>query len=113
MDKNINIIPKTLSINTMWYYKDFFIIPEKIKEILIKLFKDISKNSKHKKLFINNNDIYLIDGSNLYLLKYNQDFLFIPKYIFFYKTNTILESEKKILGINSIEDYIEKFNSFE
>ena len=111
---NIDIKLKTISKDNLNYYKAFFIIPDNIEEMIKKLlYKDKPLSIMYKKLFVNNNDIYLIDGMYIYNIIFNEEFLFIPKYIFLYKSKVILETEKNIIKSYTIQEYIKLYNCSE
>ena len=110
----ININPKAVFKEKFYYFNNFFIIPDKIKEMIKEcLYKYKSLEINPKKSFVKDNDIYLIDGVNINIIKFNEEFLFSPKYIFCYKSNIIMDHQQKNLKSYSIKEYIELNNCSE
>ena len=61
---------------------------------------------KSKKLFTNNNDIFLIDNNKITIIDYDENMLFIPKYVILYNNLELIKSEKEELYSYSKEEYI-------
>jgi len=93
--------------NEVKYYKLSFIIPSKIMN-LIKNIINFEENFKSIEIFYKNDDMYIIDQNNIYVGCLNNELLFIPKYIFSYKSTDLTREEKEKLKLFSKEEYIKK-----
>ena len=65
------------------------------------------------KILVNSKHLFIVENKNINVGILNNDLLFIPIYIFSYKSNTKLESDKYDLMNDSIEKYIKSRNCSE
>ena len=101
------IFPKKTFVNNNLSFNNCYIIPSDIIEIISKCeFPNKKHKIYQKKIYVNNKDLYFKVADVLIIIgNINKD-IFIPKYILYYNSQKILESEKNIISSNKIEDYI-------
>ena len=91
-------------------HKNFYIISPKIFEMInLYEYKNNQISIKSKKFFFENDEIFLIDNKNIIVVEMNEEYLFIPKYIFSFNSIEIMELEINNLKKNkiNINKYIE------
>ena len=97
--------------NNILFYTNCYIIDSKILDIILKIYqKEEIESIKKKKIFIKNNNIYIMYLKKIIIGILNNELIFIPKYILSYDTPDIFESEKKIILSETIEKYIKSVN---
>ena len=89
------------------YYKLSYIIPSKIMDNIEKNeFNDKDIYLESVEIFVKENNIYISGFYNIMIDSLNDKLLYVPKYIFSYKTMDILDLENEKLKSYSIEEYI-------
>jgi hypothetical protein len=105
----LNNNSKIKIINNIFYYDKSYIIPfEIMKSIDEFLFKDKNISIKPNMIFSRDNNIYLIDSIKIIFGNINEQFLFIPEYIFSYKNKAAFDQEKEIINSIPISKYIKQ-----
>ena len=101
------ITPTIITKYNIVFYKKCFIFPLNLIEMIKKyIFKTKTILIKPKKIFSNDENIFLIDGYTIIVGNLNDKLIFIPKYIFFYVNKKLLESEKSFFNSYSFIKYI-------
>ena len=107
-----NIIIKVNSTQNKINFSNYtgFIFPQKIMNLIYKLDKDFINISKPQTFIFIDNNIYYINGQNIFLGNYQNNASFEPKSIFICKNFEIKLEEKNI--INTINYCIKKNKIF-
>jgi hypothetical protein len=101
--------PQLISVDNIFYYDNSYIIPfEIMKSIEQFLFKGKNISIKPNTMFSRDNNIYLIDNIKIIFGNINEQFLFIPKYIFSYNSLENFNIEKELIYSIPITKYIKQ-----
>ena len=104
------IFVKMNKTNNIFSFNNCYIIPTTIFYLINKCILQ-NKVLQHyrKKIYLKDKDIYFIDLYSIIIGNLHKEY-FIPKYILFYNTQNLLNTEKEIFDSNEIEDYIKSRN---
>ena len=94
--------------NSIKYCTAYYVVNEKILQIIKNIFNNSEIEIDSNKIHINNNYVYLVCYKKI-IVGNIRETIFYPEYIFFYNKAIILSEEKNILLNTSVEDYINKF----
>ena len=87
-----------------------YIINSQMKKLIELILDKIEINLPKNKMFVKDNDIYLMCGHKIKIGHLNKNLCFEEKYIFSYRSEEILKSELNSLFESSIENYINSIN---
>ena len=102
---NYKLLPENLKTNILSAQKGI-IFPKKIMNIIYELDKDFIKITKPNRFIFKDNNIYYINNKTIFFGTYKKNALFVPIYIFDYKSKEIEAKEEKKLVYSQINDYI-------
>ena len=106
--KNIGATKK--SNNQIIYHPNCYIINSEIMDIIKFFYNNKDLVLKKKRIFTENENIYIIYMKHIIIGNLNEKLLFIPNYIISYNNSKILQKGYEYLISNSFERYIKSLN---
>ena len=104
------IFEKKNQINNNFSFNNCYIISYSIIFLINKyIIQNDSWKNYLKKIYTKRNDIFFYDFNSIIIGNLNEE-LFIPKYILYYDSKEILNSEKEVFASNDIENYFKMRN---